>query len=104
MKSSKNTGVRSTPYGLDRRSFLKLAGLGTGALVLGGCGLLTSENRRAGDARTTGGQRDYELEVAPAEFELGGRMISTWGYNGGVPGPEIRVRQGETLRARSPPA
>jgi FtsP/CotA-like multicopper oxidase with cupredoxin domain len=32
------------------------------------------------------------------EFEVGGRKVQTWGYNGGVPGPEIRVSEGDTLR------
>jgi FtsP/CotA-like multicopper oxidase with cupredoxin domain len=32
------------------------------------------------------------------EFEVGGRKVQTWGYNGGVPGPEIRVTEGDTLR------
>ena len=66
---------------------MKLAGLETRALVLGGCAALTSEDRRTGSTRTAGSQKDYEFEVAPVEFELGGRRVATWGYNGGVPGP-----------------
>ena len=32
------------------------------------------------------------------KLELGDRKVSTWGYNGGVMGPEIWLRQGDTLR------
>jgi len=93
-KSSKSV------HELGRRDFLAMAGLGAGALALGGCGALTPEDRRTEGGRTTGGAREYDLEVAPMDFELGGRNLSTWGYNGSVPGPEIRVKQGDTLRAR----
>lgn len=44
--------------------------------------------------------REYALAAAPLGLELGGREIPTWGYGGGVPGPEIRVKEGETLRVR----
>ncbi len=89
-------------HAFSRREFLKAAGLGAGALVLGGCGALTSQDRPTGGARTTGGGRvtEYSLETAPMEFELGGRRLQTWGYNGVVPGPEIRIKQGEALRVR----
>lgn len=80
----------------SRREFLGLAGLSAGALALGGCGTLSGEQRGAGPPS---GVVDFELEAAPLELELGGRKISTWGYNGGLPGPEIRLKEGETLRA-----
>jgi FtsP/CotA-like multicopper oxidase with cupredoxin domain len=31
-------------------------------------------------------------------LSLGGQTVSTWAYNGGLPGPEIRVNAGDTLR------
>lgn len=34
------------------------------------------------------------------QFGLGGRTVETWGFDGGVPGPELRLRQGDTLRVR----
>lgn len=102
---SGNRGVAAREGGrayhaFSRRDFLKAAGLGAGVLALGGCGAITSRDRPTGGGRTTGGAADYSLKVAPTEFELGGRRLQTWGYNGGVPRPEIRIKQGDTLRAR----
>lgn len=80
---------------LSRRQFLGLAGLGAGAAIMGGCG--TSDSRTASSGRRTA---NYDLAAAPAEPRIGGEKISTWGYEGGLPGPEIRLKQGEILRAR----
>ena len=35
----------------------------------------------------------------PGHIDLGGPVVATWSYGGQVPGPEIRVRAGQTLRA-----
>lgn len=75
-------------------------GIGVGALAAGGCGLgpdrdaLPGIPRRGGTGRLT----RYALEPAPLDFEVAGRAYPTWGYGGGVPGPEVRVREGDTLR------
>ena len=39
--------------------------------------------------------------VAPqaGHIDLGGRVVATWSYGGQVPGPELRVRAGQVLRA-----
>jgi FtsP/CotA-like multicopper oxidase with cupredoxin domain len=39
--------------------------------------------------------------VAPqaGHIDLGGPIVATWSYGGQVPGPEIRVRKGQTLQA-----
>ena len=39
--------------------------------------------------------------VAPeaGHVDLGGPVVATWSYGGQVPGPEIRVRKGQTLQA-----
>ena len=84
------------PSKFSRREFLGLVGLSAGALAVGGCGTLSTEKQGSVPAS---GVAEYGLEAAPLELELGGRRVSTWGYNGGLPGPEIRVRQGDTLRA-----
>lgn len=44
--------------------------------------------------------RDVTLTAAPATIRLGDRSVKTWAFNGTVPGPEIRLRAGEVLRAR----
>ncbi|MDQ4105914.1 MAG: multicopper oxidase domain-containing protein [Actinomycetota bacterium] len=87
---------------LTRREFLKLAGASTGALALGGCGVLSSREDLPSPSRAsdTGRVREYALEAAPLEVSLGGRTLPTWGYDGGVPGPELRLTEGDTLRVR----
>ncbi len=40
---------------------------------------------------STGRIKEYTLEVAPATIIIGGRRVATWAYNGGLPGPELRV-------------
>jgi len=42
--------------------------------------------------------REILLAASPVTVDVGGRAVTTWAYNGRVPGPEIRVRQGERLR------
>src|SRR6516164_3961305 len=39
--------------------------------------------------------------VAPevGHVDLGGPVVATWSYGGQIPGPEIRVRQGQILQA-----
>lgn len=46
-----------------------------------------------------GAVRSFTLTAEPGETVLAsGRRWRTWLYNGGYPGPEIRVREGERLR------
>ena len=44
--------------------------------------------------------RDVALTAAPKTVRLGTRSVQTWAFNGTLPGPEIRVRAGDVLRAR----
>ncbi len=44
------------------------------------------------------GQVTVGLDAGPVALDLGGTLAATWGYNRTVPGPEIRIREGETLR------
>ena len=39
------------------------------------------------------------LKVGKVVIDLAGTLVNTWGYNGVVPGPEIRIKEGQTLRA-----
>ncbi|MFI7423137.1 multicopper oxidase family protein [Nonomuraea sp. NPDC049684] len=52
----------------------------------------------AGRAAETAGRR--VLRAAPATVSLGGRTVSTWAYDGLLPGPTIRATAGGTVRAR----
>lgn len=49
----------------------------------------------------TGKVHDFELVAAPTTLKLlDGRALDVWAYNGQVPGPTLRVRVGDTIRAR----
>jgi FtsP/CotA-like multicopper oxidase with cupredoxin domain len=74
---------------LSRRSFLATSG---GAAV---GALLPAWPGRAASSAT------YDLVARPGRAALVGAPYpetSVWSYNGAIPGPEIRVRQGERLR------
>ena len=114
--------MRTGP-GLDRRGFLRLAG-GLGlTLTATGCGgreaagPLGSPGPTGTPVGTSGtptvlatptpaadllrpGTAAGTLAAAPMRVDLAGRVVDTWGYNGTLPGPEIRVRQGEVVRVR----
>ena len=49
---------------------------------------------------STGGLLQVRLEAAEGRHELAGRRATTLGYNGGLPGPTLRVRPGDRLRVR----
>jgi FtsP/CotA-like multicopper oxidase with cupredoxin domain len=73
---------------LSRRSFLAASGAAAGASVL-----------RPGRARA-GTIAEFRLVARPGRTHLVGAQYpetAIWSYNGTVPGPEIRVRQGERL-------
>ena len=45
------------------------------------------------------GVKEFELTAEPVRWDYGnGEIIESWGYNGQLPGPEIRVTEGETVR------
>jgi FtsP/CotA-like multicopper oxidase with cupredoxin domain len=101
MNEAKKVGE---PTRLTRGGFLRLVSSGMGALALSSCGIPFAGDqgslpkvRRAGK---TGRVGEHALEAAPIQLEVGGRKVQTWGYDGGVPGPEIRVTEGDTLRVK----
>jgi FtsP/CotA-like multicopper oxidase with cupredoxin domain len=54
-----------------------------------------------GDERREGGRtvREYELTAEGVEIEVApGVMYPAWAYNGQVPGPTLRAREGDRLR------
>jgi len=55
---------------------------------------------RSGDARVAS-IKEFQLTPKPARVSLVGPQhpeTAVWAYNGSIPGPEIRVRQGDRLR------
>lgn len=49
--------------------------------------------------KLVGGVKIYELTASEFEWETEpGRMYKAWGYNGQIPGPQIRAREGDRVR------
>ncbi|MEU5260121.1 multicopper oxidase family protein [Amycolatopsis sp. NPDC021455] len=94
----------------DRRSILRAGLLAAGAGVLSACtaspstaNLVLPSDPRVAEAearRHTSGQvRTVRLTARPGPVDLGGPQVSTWTYDGVLPGKEIRVRAGDTIHA-----
>src|SRR5436305_1938173 len=86
----RSTSPQSPPSAswLDRRSFVIGAGA-AGAALGSGLGVGYSQIANA---------PDYTLRIAPAKLELApGKVIETFAYNGAVPGPLLRVRDGQQV-------
>ncbi len=95
---------------ISRRSALTMGGVGLASTVVGGSGLWGQLNTSAFDPvagetftepavlRSDGGLLEVRLEAAMGLHEVAGGQATTMGYNGGVPGPTLRLRPGDTLR------
>jgi FtsP/CotA-like multicopper oxidase with cupredoxin domain len=102
---------------IDRRSFLR-AGLGSAALgaVATACTSSSPSSPSAAGTRligpgsaqvaaaeaarhTTGRVVPVVLDATVGTVDLGGVTVRTWSYRGEIPGPEIRVRRGDVIRA-----
>ena len=92
----------------NRRNFLVATGVGLGVLA-GGFVLAEKQVQLFNISKTgtrisfphaasTGRIKEYTLEVAPATIIIGGKQVTTWAYNGTIPGPELWVMEGDTLR------
>lgn len=90
------TGVVGAGGGTTLLSCARSSSSGLTA-VSPGSGLVASFERRR---RGRGAQvRDVTLTAKRTSFDLGGRTVSTWAYGDTIPGPEVRVRAGDVLRA-----
>lgn len=81
---------------MSRQQFLGLLGAGAGALTLGDYGLVEAATRLSDPA--SGGL--FHLNPAPATIDLGGVKAKTIAYNGMLPGPELRYKQGDPLHVK----
>jgi len=73
---------------IDRRGFVFGAGA-AGAALGAGLGTVLAQTRDAAD---------FTLRIARAKIELApGKVIDTFAYNGAVPGPLLRVREGQPV-------
>ncbi|WP_037321319.1 multicopper oxidase family protein [Amycolatopsis orientalis] len=95
---------------IDRRTFVRagLALAGTGLLTACTPGeirapLILPTSPRIGEVearrRTTGRTHDFRFTAQAAQVDLGGPQVTTWTYDGSVPGKEIRVRAGDVIQA-----
>ena len=76
---------------LTRRELL--CGLACGAGILSGCRRAANASTPADAARLTA--PDVVLKIAPLQFEVApGHTVTTVAYNGSVPGPLVRFREG----------
>src|SRR6266545_4098429 len=95
--------------GVSRRQFLVVAA-GAAGLTASAC-TSPSKPRPVGPSSAAVGQaearrrrpgattREVALAAGPATLDLAGTKVTTWAYNGTVPGPAVRLRAGEVLRA-----
>jgi plastocyanin/uncharacterized cupredoxin-like copper-binding protein len=86
-------------YRLSRRSLLWGAA-GSGALAaVGAAGL--ARGTMAGSSAAAAPPQVREFTLTASEFDhevMPGTVVRAWGYNGQVPGPELRVQEGDTVR------
>jgi FtsP/CotA-like multicopper oxidase with cupredoxin domain len=95
---------------ISRRCVLVMGGLGLLSTVIGGTGLWRELNVSGPDAardrplalpevlRSQAGRLEVRLDAALGTHAIAGRQANTMGYNGGVPGPTLRLRPGDTVR------
>ena len=78
---------------MDRRTFLKTtfsAAVAAGLPIFPLASALSQEKRQV---------KQFMFTASPVQVNLGaGSDFTAWTYNGQVPGPEIRVREGEIIR------
>jgi FtsP/CotA-like multicopper oxidase with cupredoxin domain len=76
---------------MNRRNFLSSAGMLVAAQSLG---TLLPAQKKPGDAQVAG-TADHSLRIEPCTLEIGpGVHIKSLAYNGKVPGPLLRLREG----------
>jgi FtsP/CotA-like multicopper oxidase with cupredoxin domain/plastocyanin len=99
-----HSGKQRRPVLSRRRAFQGLGG-GLAATLLGtssmrsGTAAQQSETRQALSDQSEPQTREFELVAEELDWEImPGVVTRAWGYNGQTPGPELRVREGDTVR------
>jgi FtsP/CotA-like multicopper oxidase with cupredoxin domain len=95
---------------IDRRTALMLGGAGLLSTTVGGVGLWRTYSslpldvvshqafREPEQLRSRDGLLEVRLEAASGSHVVAGRKVTTLAYNGGLPGPTLRVKPGDTIR------
>jgi FtsP/CotA-like multicopper oxidase with cupredoxin domain len=82
---------------IDRRGFMLLT---AAAGVAAGCSSRNATEQPTSNVSSPPPPSvDLTFEPAETDIDLGGVSVRTWAYNNRLPGNEIRIRKGETLRA-----
>ncbi len=84
------------PAGITRRQALAAGAGALGALALGGFGI----SRVVGGPSSPAPSPDVIIRPERSTVELGARSVDTWTYGGSLPGPELRLPQGQPVRIR----
>lgn len=87
---------------MNRREFLHVAGLSalSGVSILSGCAALVDRTAMSSTsaAKEIGDGAHFSLRIAPVKLEISpNQTIQTIGYNGSVPGPLLRVKEGQRV-------
>ncbi len=83
---------------MNRREFLRLAGVSalSGASILSGC--VPSIERTTTSSTSSVNAARFSLRITPVKLDLSAKQtIQTIGYNGGAPGPLLRVKEGQQV-------
>src|SRR5712691_4330604 len=85
---------------ISRREFLGRAALvGVGSFTLPAFGAALGGRLSESSEAAASQVREFRLETREVKWELApGKVVKAMAYNGQVPGPELRVREGERLR------
>lgn len=97
---------------ISRRNALILGGVGIAGTAVGATGFFINQRLASPSSpattsgntlieptelRSVNGALTVDLESSPQRVTIAGRDVNALSYNGGVPGPTLRVRAGDTL-------
>lgn len=95
---------------ISRRAALTLGGLGLAGTVFGGAGVLWTLSSpdtaqpppgeplaQPAELRSANGRLQLRLDAARSPVQIGGRSANALSYNGGTPGPTLRLKPGDRL-------
>ena len=90
LSGSNPTHILSKPF--TRRAIL-------GATQAGAVALLAGRPARGAEAQGQAQETEHAIRIAPVSLEIApGKVIRTTAYNGTVPGPVLRLKEGQPVR------